>query len=108
MAGYTWLIALLGSLAFVLVLISGVMLYYRRSLRHHGHNTSGLGHKNTLGYLAASTTDTVSTKSLKYFVITVYTSGSFSAFVGHFFFEKKYAYVLAILIEMKVSENFSA
>ncbi len=27
--GYTWVIALLGSLAFVLILISGVMLYYR-------------------------------------------------------------------------------
>ena len=35
--GYTWLIALLGSLAFVLVLVSAVMLYYRKS-----HFTSSL------------------------------------------------------------------
>ena len=27
--GYTWVIALLGSLAFVLILISAVMIYYR-------------------------------------------------------------------------------
>ena len=27
--GYTWIIALLGSLAFVLILISAVMIYYR-------------------------------------------------------------------------------
>ena len=51
--GYTWLIALLGSLAFVLILISGVMCYYRK--RHSGNlvqkTSSG-------GYLAANTTDT--------------------------------------------------
>ena len=59
--GYTWLIALLGSLAFVLVLVSAVMLYYRKS-----HFTSSLikggrgngGVNGNGGYLAANTSDT--------------------------------------------------
>ena len=58
--GYTWLIALLGSLAFVLVLVSAVMLYYRKS-----HFTSSLlvgkgggGSTANGGYLAANTSDT--------------------------------------------------
>ena len=50
--GYTWLIALLGCLAFVLILISGVMMYYRK--RHsnlfgqkfhvNGYQTTNSGH----------------------------------------------------------------
>lgn len=51
--GYTWLIVLLGSLAFVLILISGVMLYYhRRATKTHTHPKGG--------YLAANTADEVS------------------------------------------------
>lgn len=49
--GYTWLIALLGSLLFVLMLISAVMFYYRK--RH-----SGIVQKS-MGYLAANTNDVV-------------------------------------------------
>ena len=33
--GYTWVIALLGSLAFVLILISAVMIYYRYILLYY-------------------------------------------------------------------------
>ena len=47
--GYTWLIALLGSLAFVLILISAVMLYYRK--RHCCSRGSNSAQKNT--YLSA-------------------------------------------------------
>eukprot|EP00095_Tigriopus_kingsejongensis_P003869 maker-scaffold402_size181965-snap-gene-0.24 protein:Tk03869 transcript:maker-scaffold402_size181965-snap-gene-0.24-mRNA-1 annotation:"spt transcription factor family member" len=55
--GYTWLIALLGSLAFVLILISGVMLYYRRK-GTRTHSQAKIG-----GYLAANTTDETTASS---------------------------------------------
>ena len=41
-AQYTWLIALLGSLAFMLILVSFVMIYYRKKPKHYlAANTSG-------------------------------------------------------------------
>ena len=55
-AGYAWLIALLGSAAFVLVFVSGVLLYYRRIRANSGREK----------YLAANTADSSPTAAMEY------------------------------------------
>ena len=59
-AQYTWLIALLGSVAFMLILVSFVMIYYRKKPKYLAANTSDSDNYHCTLKAAASTADSTS------------------------------------------------